>query len=293
MAEHADRRSPSWLQRLLFVDETDPTSLSPPRAHERFVLTALLKRRPGVAPGAFRRQVAVTLAEKLSTRRGELGIESLRVYRDASAGGLLSLFLQLTRSRGYTALLCRVLGRAPPPPFRIRYGVIYDAIVQMAFEEAPAPPGFDAVVQLLRSPGISAAEPVLLGSTRQYTVYDACSDSDERERINICFLVNRPGGMTRETCQAYWHTRHADLALRNMRYLNLTRYLQVHTMPAPAPGCDDTYDGVVYAEKRSLGRLLIELAKPDSFRFNNTVVIDETHFTECTPIMLMRLETAW
>lgn len=293
MAEHADTRSPSWLQRVLFVDDTAPTTLPAPRTHERFVLTALLKRRPGVAPGAFRRHVAVTFAERLRERRHELGIESLRVYRDASAGGVLSFFLQLTRSRAYTALLCRVLGRAAPPPYRIRYGVLYDAIVQVAFQETPEGSRLDAVVDRLRASEIPASECIVLGSTRQYTVYDACSDSDERERINICFLVHRPDSMTRETCQAYWHTRHADLALRNMRYLNLTRYLQVHTMSAPAPGCDDTYDGVVYAEKRSLGRLMLELAKPDSFRFNNTVVIDETHFTECTPIMLMRLETVW
>ena len=27
--------------------------------------------------------------------------------------------------------------------------------------------------------------------------------------------------------------------------------------------------------------------------FNNTIVIDETNFTECTPIMLLRLASAW
>jgi hypothetical protein len=64
-------------------------------------------------------------------------------------------------------------------------------------------------------------------------------------------------------------------------------------MEAPPAEFDDIYDGVVYAEKSSLGRLMIELGKPDSFRFNNTVVIDETNFTECTPIMLLRLASAW
>ena len=99
--------------------------------------------------------------------------------------------------------------------------------------------------------------------------------------------------MTREACQAYWRSSHADLALRNMQYLGLSRYLQVHTRESPGAGFDDTYDGVVYAEKSSLARLIFELAKPDSFRFNNTIVIDETNFTECTPIMLLRLASAW
>ena len=99
--------------------------------------------------------------------------------------------------------------------------------------------------------------------------------------------------MSRDTCQSYWRTQHADLALRNMRYLGLTRYLQVHSAQSPPQGYDDNYDGVVYAEKSSLARLIFELGKPDSFRFNNTVVIDETNFTECTPIMLLRLASAF
>lgn len=281
------------MRRLLFVDALAPTPLPAPRGHERFVLTALLRRRAGIAPRALLGHVLGTLAPGLYEARRELGIESLRVYRDASAGGILSFFLQLTRSRGYTGLLCRALGRAPPPPYGIRYGVLYDAVVQITFEAMPEPSRLAVVIGRLRGPDVPAGESTVLASTRQYTVYDGNPAGDERERIDICFLVNRPRPMTRAACQAYWRTQHADLALRNMRYLGLTRYLQVHTTESPPPGCDDVYDGVVYAEKSSLGRLLLELAKPDSFRFNNTVVIDETHFTECTPIMLLRLAAAW
>jgi hypothetical protein len=171
--------------------------------------------------------------------------------------------------------------------------VLYDNVVQITFERHPESSQLDGVLGLLRSPEISAAECTVLASVRQYTVYDAHPGGSESKRVVICFLVNRPKGSTRDACQAYWRTRHADLALRNMTYLGLTRYLQVHTRKSPGTGLDDTYDGVVYAEKSSLGRLLLELAKPDSFRFNNTVVIDETNFTECTPIMLLRLSSGW
>lgn len=293
MAQLENQEKRTWPQRLLFVDSLAPTPLPRPRAHEEFVITALLRRGAGISASAFRGSIERDLAARLRDARAELGLASLKVFRDVSARGILSFFLQLTRSRAYTAFLCRVLGRASPPRYRLRYGVLYDSVLQLTFDGNPEPSRIDAALALLRDPGLRASECIVLGSERQYTVYDGQSARDERKRIDICFLVNRPDGTTRDACQAYWRTRHADLALRNMRYLGLTRYLQVHTMETPQIGLDDSYDGVVYAEKSSRARLLLELAKPDSFRFNNTIVIDETNFTECTPIMLLRLAAAW
>lgn len=293
MAENPEKGTRGRLQRLLFVDSLAPTSHPAPRAHDRMVITALMRRRSGISARSFRRLIENDLADRLREQRGDLGLTSVKVYRDVSAGGILSFFLQLTRSHGYTAFLCRILRKTAPPPYRIPYGVLYDNVVQISFEENPAPSHLKAVLTLLRGPDAPDSECTVLASNRQYTVYDSYSSRDERNRVDICFLVNRPRAMTRDACQTYWRTRHADLALRNMKHLGLTRYLQVHTMEAPPAEFDDIYDGVVYAEKSSLGRLMIELGKPDSFRFNNTVVIDETNFTECTPIMLLRLASAW
>ena len=293
MSDQVHRHKQTWAQRLLFIDSLAATTLPAPRTQQAFVVTALLRRRADISARSFRQHIETGLSARLAEDRGALGIDALKVYRDASAGGLLSFFLQLTRSHGYTAFLCRVLKRDAPPPYRIRYGVLYDHVVQMTFQRHPQAAQIDALLSLLRGPQVPARECTVLASTRQYTVYDHGSARDERRRIDICFLVNRPQAMSRATCQAYWRTRHADLALRNMQYLGLTRYLQVHTADSLGGGFDDAYDGVVYAEKSSLARLLFELAKPSSFRFNNTVIIDETNFTECTPIMLLRLATAW
>jgi hypothetical protein len=293
MIDHAEQVRQPWSQRLLFVDSQEPTSLPAPRAHERFVITALMRCGSDISAGHFRRRIEVDLAARLRERQVDLGLASLKIFRDVSAGGILSFFLQLTRSHGYTAFLCRVLRRSAPPPYRIPYGVLYDNVVQINFEGSPDSSQVDAVLALLRSSEFSTSQCTVLASANQYTVYDSHPTRDERKRVDICFLVNRPKGMTREACQAYWRSSHADLALRNMQYLGLTRYLQVHTRESPGTGFDDTYDGVVYAEKSSLTRLIFELAKPNSFRFNNTIVIDETNFTECTPIMLLRLASAW
>ena len=289
----AERTHCSLLQRALFVDSVTPTSLPAPRPLERTVITALMRRQPEVSTRWFRRCIEKELFGRLHGRRRELGLASVKIYRDASTRGLLSLFLQFTRSHGYTAFLCRVLRRRAPSPYRIPYGVLYDIVIQIVFTDEPTSDRLDEVRTLLHSPDLACVECTALVSNRQYVVYDNETPGDEKRRVNICFLVNRPHSMSRDACQSYWRTRHADLALRNMSYLRLTRYLQVHSAGTPPHGYDDSYDGIVFAEKSSRARLLLELGKPDSFRFNNTVVIDETNFTECTPIMLLSLASGF
>ena len=71
--------------------------------------------------------------------------------------------------------------------------------------------------------------------------------------------------MSWEACQIYWSHQHATLALDNLRYNPLTRCRQVHTPPAPPAGLDDNYDGVVFAEKTSIGHLLLQ-ARADQHR---------------------------
>ncbi len=181
MADHVEQVPQSRFQRLLFVDSHLPTSLPVPRAHERFVITALLRRRTDVSSRAFYRQVENDLASRLHHERGDLALASLKVYRDVSAGGILSFFLQITRSHAYTAFLCRVLRRAPPPPYRIRYGVLYDNVVQITFERHPESSQLDGVLGLLRSPEISAAECTVLGGLhRQFAVWAGLAEAEDR-----------------------------------------------------------------------------------------------------------------
>lgn len=282
-----------WVNRALFVEAPRDTPVPTKTAHRDFVLTALLRRAPERPLAAFLDGIDRRVCDELRRRREACGIRSLRMLADASLGGALDLFLQFTRSYSYTAWLNRRLGRPAPDAYRIRYGSLYDAVVELTFAAAPDRAALDSVLEVLRDEALGCAERTILPSERQYTIYDAESDVDEDKRVNICFLVSRPAGMTRSQCQRYWRSQHADLALRNMRYLGLTRYLQVHTANERIEGLDDDFDGVVYAEKPSRARLMVDLMKPDSFRFNNTVVIDETNFTFCTPIMLLALRRAW
>ncbi len=130
-----------------------------------------------------------------------------------------------------------------------------------------------------------------IASSEQVFVYD--TEDPDASSIFVCFLVHRPPTITRHECQTYWKTEHAQLVLQNMRYLKLTQYLQVHTTAEPPPGCLDTYDGIVYARKPSTWAVIRQLLHINEFRFNDTLVVDETHFTSATPVLLMQPDRTW
>lgn len=290
----SDNNAPApaaWLRRLLFVEAPASTPVPDKTAHADFVLSVLLRRRRGRSRAQFLRRLEQHICATLAA--GDYGLTALRLLSGVRMAAIPRFFLQLTRSHAYVAWLCGISGKPGPPPYRVSYGALYDAVLHLKFAETPNRERLDAVLHLLAESTGGDAEREIISSDRQYTIYDARSPSDERARVSICFLVNRPPGMSRAACQRYWRNEHADLALRNMRYLGLTRYLQVHTVEKPADGLTDDLDGVVYAEKSSLTRLLLDLMKPDSFRFNNTVVMDETNFTFCTPIMLLKVLRSW
>ena len=94
-------------------------------------------------------------------------------------------------------------------------------------------------------------------------------------------------------CQEYWRTSHAQLVLHNLQYLRLTQYRQVHAAADAPTGCDDSYDGIVYARKASTRAVIGQLLRINSFRFNDTLVVDECNFTAATPVLLLRPEREW
>jgi hypothetical protein len=279
-------------QRLL-LPEVPPSSANRIQGtDEKFVVTALLKRRRGTSVRVFTNTLMNGVGPALLSRRDDWNIAGVRIMGAASLSRPLVFFFELTRTFAVASRLCRIAGHPVPEPYRLKLTPLYDALLELQFTEPPGPAVIQGVRAVLEEAGTFDAT-ALLGSGFQVRVYDASSPSDVMNRVDICFLVNRPPGMTRDACQLYWRTQHAELALANMRYLNLTRYRQVHTLETPPAGLDDLYDGVVYAEKSSFARLLRDVLTPSSALFNNTVVVDECNFTHATPVMLMRLLRAW
>jgi hypothetical protein len=237
-------------------------------------------------------EAATGLGSTVASHRDEWGIEGVQLYGPAPVERPVVFFMELTRRYRVTRWLCTLKGQPSPPSYTLSLCPRFDAILEIRLT-GPVTAGAAAGIRSLVADAGVFDRPVLLGSAFQVQVYDPASDADVATRVNLCFLVQRPPAMTREACQDYWSRQHATLALDNMQYLRLTRYRQVHTLPAPPAGLDDDYDGVVFAEKRSIGGLLKDLSKVDTTRFNNTVVVDESHFTYATPVMLMRLDRTW
>jgi len=280
-------------RRLLFVAAAPgPAGTRIAGADEQFVLTVLLN---GVGTARSLTLTKVLMNEvgpALAARKSEWNIESVIVQRGVAGSRPIVFFFELTRTYRVAAWLCRIAGTAQPPPFHLTLCPLFEAMIELRFPAPPTPEVIAQVRAILDAPE-AFAPPVLLGSALQVRVYDGDSTSAVAKRVTICFLVRRPPDVTREACQDYWRHQHAHLALENMQYLRLTRYRQVHTMPVPLPGLDDTFDGVVYAEKRSFLQLFLDLLKPNTARFNSTVVVDECHFTDATPVTLMRRLASW
>ena len=276
----------SLLFRILFVRA--PGSGTEPLAGDDHdvVLTGLVAHRAGWRSSSQATQVAHAIATAADTRRQDGNpwhLASVRTLR-----GRLRWFaaiLRLTRTRPVVRFLCWVSSEPTPPQYRLALSPEYDAAVELRFSSPPPP---DVVAQVIAT----APDGVdWIASHEQVLVHDDGDPSDSS--IFVCFLVHRPPAITRQACQTYWRTEHAQLVLRNMRYLQLTQYRQVHTAAEAPPGCLDTYDGIVYARKPSTWAVIRQLVHPNEFRFNDTLVVDETHFTSATPVMLMQPDRSW
>ena len=280
------------LRRLAFVQAPANPSNRLEGTDEQFVVTALLRRRRKASARAFADALLNGVGPAVVSHKAEWNITRVNVLRGVRLSRPLVFFFEATRTHAVAAWLCRLVGQPPPAPYRLGLEPLYDAILEVRFNQRPGTPAIQAIRELLQETAAFDV-PVLLGSELQVRVFDSHSTSDISDRVNIVFLVNRPAGMSRETCQRYWQTEHARLALDNMRYMRLTRYRQVHTLASAPPGLDDRYDGVVYAEKASVRQLVRDLTAINTARFNNTVVVDECHFTQATPVMLMRSVGGW
>lgn len=278
-------------RRVLFVEAPPAPPVPIAGTEQASIITVLLNLRHGVTLGQLS-TVLEDLGPDLSKTRVGWPIEQVTILRGVRLSRPLVFFFELTRTRAVAAALCKIAGEKLPPPFHLSLCPQYEAMIELRFSGVVSAEAIAAVRGSLRDRGIFNA-PVLVGSAFQVLVYDSGSTTDVLKRVNICFLLRRPPGVTREECQTYWRENHAQLALHNMRYLRLTRYRQIHTLPTPPPGLDDTFDGVVYAEKPSYLQLFLDLLKPDTARFNNSIVLDECHFTDATPVTLMRRIGRW
>lgn len=284
-----------WMRRLakriLFV-RAAPAETHIAGTDEEFVITALLNAVDPVQSLKLTNVLLQQVLPALASRKADWNLHGVTVQRCAPVSHPIVALFEATRKHHNAAWLCDIVGQPPPPPYSLTLCPAFEAMIELRFAAPPAAAAIAELRAILDAPE-AFDPPVLLGSSLQVRVYDSHSTADVARRINICFLVRRPPGVTRADCQAYWRHQHAHLALENMRYLRLTRYRQVHTMAVPLPGLDDTFDGVVYAEKRSYLQLTLDLLKLNTARFNNTVVVDECHFTDATEVTLMRRIANW
>lgn len=269
----------SLARRLLFVHSAEPAATG--TVEHRTILTAFVRAEPG------RRRSARAVADGLAA----LAIDHHLVWRVArvrvlhGALPLVAIALRLTRRRLVSRTLCRLAGVSPPGPVEtLPLLPQTHAAVEIVLDALPTADQLDAIVG-------HCTEAVWVLADRQVRVFD--EHGDDARTIVTCFLVHRPPTMTRRECQTYWEHRHAGLVVGINRALRLTQYLQLHAADPTPPGLADEYDGIVYAHPRSSVAAALQLVRFSALRANNTLVVDETHFTWGTPAFLLRPATRW
>ena len=268
-------------RRLLFVEH--PATDHMPVAGEAngFVLTGLVPR--GVTP----RRAARSLEQALTASDDRWGATHTTVLASRWWMRGMAAILLFTRRYRVATWFCKLRRQPGPPRYDEDWVTPFVAAVELRFDERPSD---DAMALAMATLG-AETKAVWVASDHQVVVYEA--EPRPPKPAYISFLVHRPPSLTRESCQAFWQTTHAQLVLHNLDYLRLDEYRQVHTVALPPAGCDDRFDGIVWAQKHSVWALLAQLVQPNAFRFDNSLVVNETNFTYDTPALVLAPTHTW
>jgi uncharacterized protein (TIGR02118 family) len=105
--------------------------------------------------------------------------------------------------------------------------------------------------------------------------------------IKLVFCLHRLAPLSREEFQAYWHDRHAPLVARHATTLRIERYVQVHTLDAPATlalrasrGGPAEYDGVAELWWRSTEDLATATSTEEGRQASAELLEDERRFID-------------
>ena len=107
--------------------------------------------------------------------------------------------------------------------------------------------------------------------------------------VKLSFVLRRKAGLTREEFQRYWREVHAPLVASHARALGIRRYVQTHTLDAPANaalrtsrGGPEEYDGVAELWWDSLEALQAATASEAGIAAGRALLEDERRFIDLT-----------
>lgn len=105
--------------------------------------------------------------------------------------------------------------------------------------------------------------------------------------IKLVYCLRRLPSLSREEFQAYWFDRHGPLVRSHQQALKIRRYVQTHTVTAPAGealaetrGKIEPYDGVAELWWDSLSDLEAALGAPEGEAAGAELLEDEKKFID-------------
>ncbi|MBC7298570.1 MAG: hypothetical protein H5T82_06720 [Demequina sp.] len=277
------------LRRALFLRE-EP-GLAPPEVveHAGTSVYFLLARPDGASASTFRRRFLSEIANRVDQFRHALGAREANLYHNVSARGLEVLPMTLTRTHLATRLISGLHAQQSPPAFDLHLIPKFDALIEFHFDTALDDGSRAALAEFASTLATVTGTVESFECDRRYTVVESTSHSNTKVFLSV--VTRTPWNRSLADAQDYWINEHAPLVVDNFGHLNATGYEQVHTTQQRESTFDNGYAGIAFIEFPALGAYLAQLARLDTKRFNNTLVLDELNLTVNSHINLLRRHT--
>lgn len=260
------------LRDALFLQDTPIPPERPIESVPGSTAFLLLKGRPG--------KLAFWTAVLRELRDVDLGGPAIRVYRNITRLGAAPF--TVFRTRPALRFLGSLWDRPTPPYFDAHVMPHFDGMIELIFPDVVD----HSVLALVERLRLVCEEVVTWECDRRYVIIP--SPSTTADSVFLTVIPRTPWNRTRKDAQHYWIEKHAPLVFDNADHTRMCGYEQVHTTLATDSPFDNTYEGVAYIEFRCLRDFLLQSLRPDTLRFNNTLVVDEMNLTVNSEISLFR-----
>lgn len=277
------------LRRALFLRDEPDTKRPETVEHAGTSVYFLLARPDGVSASSFRQKLLSETANRVDQLRPALGQPQASLYHNVTSRGLEVLPMTLTRTHLATRLISGLHDQEAPPSFNLHVTPKFDALLELHVDSALDKKKRSLLADLASTLEAVAGTVESFECDRRYTVVESTSDSNAKVFLSV--VTRTPWNRSMAAAQDYWINEHASLVVDNLSHLNATGYQQVHTTQAGESTFDNEYAGIAFIEFPSLGSYLAQLARMDTTRFNNTLVLDELNLTVNSHINVLRRHT--
>jgi hypothetical protein len=245
----------------------------------------LLRRERAIKQKQFKQTLLQNVLPSL-LKQAAFAQTSVALFHLATKSGLEVLPFAGVRSYGALKLTAMFGGMPTPPKFTSNLTPRYDAFVEVMFDHVLTQEQIDALHWVHDTLKSLCEEVSTCECDRRYHVLGSTPSGGESVYLTV--ITRTPWNKTREEAQRYWIQEHAQLVNDNVKQTGMCGYQQVHTTLDPTSTFQNSFGGLATIEFPRLSTYLLQPARLNSLRFNNTLVLDEMNLTIQSEIGIYR-----